>query len=250
MKHWTILLSLVLTTAALTACGGAQATKTDEGAAAGYESDTLGTNYEGALDVSAQLALGSLQLEETGHAVTPEQAKTLLPLWQALQGGVTAEDEINAVLRGIEGAMTEKQLATIADMQLTQEDMQAWMEEQRPDVGGGFPGAGDMSEEEREAARATRQAESGGQAGPAWSEGASSGREMPSEMATRVAQFENMTEEEREAMMATAQAGGGIGAGFRGGAGDSVAGAPGDMGQLRFLLRPLITMLEMRAGEA
>jgi hypothetical protein len=183
--------------------------------------------------VGNQLALGTLQLEETEHAVTPEQAKTLLPLWQALQGGVTAEGEISAVLRGIEGAMSEEQLATIAGMQLTQEDMQAWTEQQGLGAGGPFPAAGDMSEEELEAARATRQAEFGG-------EGIPRGGEMPPEMATLRAQFENMSEEEREAMRATAQAGGGFQAGR--------AGAPGGAGRVGVLIRPLIQMLTERAG--
>jgi hypothetical protein len=235
MRYWTILLSLALVAAALTACGGAQPTETDEDAAADYESDMLSTRYEGALDVSAQLALGTLQLEETEQAVTPEQAETLLPLWQALQGGgVTAEGEVNAVLKGVEGTMTEDQLAAITDMALTEEDMEAWMEEQGLGAGGGFPGtAGDPD------ARATRQAETGG-------EGMPSGEDMPAEAATRMTEFQSMSEEEREAMRATAQAEGGIGAG-RGGPG--AGGGAGGVGQARLLFRPLIQLLSERAGE-
>jgi hypothetical protein len=235
MKSWHILVSLLLVAGALTACGGAQATEPEEAAAIDYRSDALDTSFAGALDVSNQLALGTLELEETEHAVTPEQAKTLLPLWQALQGGVTAQDEIGAVLRGIEGAMTEGQLATIARMQLTQDDMQAWTEEHGLRAGGAFPAGDDMSEAEREAARATRQAEFGGEAvGPAG--------ELPPEMATLRAQFETMSQEEREAMRATAQAGGGL-SGSRAGA----PGAPGGAGRVGVLLRPLIQMLMERA---
>jgi hypothetical protein len=126
-------------------------------------------------------------------------------------------------------------------MQLNQEDMQAWMEERGPGMGGGFPGEGDISEEEREAVRATRQAGFGG-------EGMSPGGEMPPEMATLRAQFENMSEEERQAMMATARAGGGIGDGFRGGAGGPTGTTAGGLGQARLLLRPLIGLLSERAG--
>lgn len=80
MRSWHTLISLVLVTAALTACGGAQATESNEAAAIDYESDAVDTRYEGALDVSDQLSLGTLMLEETDHAVTSDQAKTLLPL--------------------------------------------------------------------------------------------------------------------------------------------------------------------------
>jgi len=231
MRSWRILAGLMLAAMMLTACGAAQATESNE-VGSGYESVSLNTEFEGALDISGQLALGTLQLEDTEHAVTGEQAKTLLPLWQALQGGVTAEDEISAVLKGIEGVMTEKQLATIADMGLTEEDMQAWMEEQGIGAGGGFTGAvGDAD------ARATRRAETGGEGIPA-------GENIPPEMTTRRAQFEGMSEEEREAMLATGQAGSGIGAG-RGGA--SARESTGGVGQARFLVRPLIQMLVERA---
>ncbi|MGD2177186.1 MAG: hypothetical protein PVG71_05125 [Anaerolineae bacterium] len=231
MKRWrTIGLTclLVSTVVLLVGCGANQATPTSEVVSRAYISDVLDAGYEGALDVVNQLALGTLQLEQTEHAVTPEQAKALLPLWQALQGGVTAEGEISAVLKGIEGAMTDEQLATIADMRLTQEDMQAWMEEQDLGRGGGFSGAaGDPD------ARATRQAEYGG-------ETVQPGGEVPPEMATLRAQFEDMSEEEREEMRATRQAGGGLPGGR--------AGAPGGAGRVGVLIRPLIEMLTERAG--
>jgi hypothetical protein len=255
MKSWHILACLMLIATMLTACGGAQATESNE-ADLSYESDVLDSGGEDGLDAASQLALGTLMLEETDHAVTSDQARTLLPLWQALQGGVTEEDEITAVLRGIEGAMTEEQLAAIADMALNQEGMQSWMETQGMGARGDFPGGAEDPD-----ARATRQAEGGGEMPPGGDmppggEGMPPGGEMPSgedmspEMATRRAEFESMSEEEREAMMATAQAGGGVRAGFRGGAGEAAGGAPGAMGQLGVLLRPLITMLEARAGEA
>jgi len=242
MKSWYVWASLVLIAMIVTACGGAHATDVEEAAVIHYESDALDTSFEGALDVSGQLALGTLRLEEAEHAVTEEQAKTLLPLWQALQGGgVTAEDEINAVLRGIEGAMTEEQLAAIAEMALTEEDMQAWMEEQGIGAGGGFPGAGGDPD-----TRATRRAEGGGGMPPGGE--IPSGEDVPPAMATRTAEFQSMSEEEREAMRATAEAAGGVGAGFRGGVGDGPGAFEGGVGQVRSLLRPLIEMLTERAG--
>jgi hypothetical protein len=229
LKHWYILLTFMLVAAALTACGGAQETETSENAASDYESEALATDYEDALDVSGQLALGTLQLEGTEHAVTPEQAEALIPLWQALQGGVTAEAEVSAVLKGIEGAMTKEQLSVVADMKLAQEDVQAWAEEQ---------GVGFGREGESPGIPGTRQP-------------AASDDEIPPDMATRRAQFENMSEGEREAMRATAQAGGGIGVG-RGGAGGGAGagGGVGGIGQARLMLRPLIDLLSERAGAA
>ena len=244
-RIWYAMLVVALAVATLAGCGGEATTApADTGDGETYVSEVLDTSYEGALSVSNQLALGTMQLEGTENAITPEQAVALLPLWQALQGGVTAEAEVNAVLKQIEGAMTQEQLAAIAAMQLTQEGLQAWMEEQGPGMGGGFPGpGGDMSEEEREALRATRQAESGGQGV------FPGGGEMSPERATRRAEFENMSEEEREALRATVQAGGGMPGGSGGG-----PGGPGGRGgaggrQLMFLMNPLIELLEARAAE-
>ncbi|MDZ7296286.1 MAG: hypothetical protein ONB14_12805 [candidate division KSB1 bacterium] len=225
MKSWYVVLTIALV-GALAGCSRGQAIPANTGSSQSYTSAYLNTSYPNALDVSSQLALGTIQLEDTENAVTPEQAKTLLPLWQALQGGVTAQAEINAVLKQIEKTMTQEQLQAIAAMQLTQEDLQAWMQEQGLQMpggpgwaGGGLPTPGAMT---------TR---------PAWSgEG-----EMPPEMATRRAEFENMSEEERAAMRATAEASGGM-PGRPGG----VRGAGG--GQLMILLNPLIELLKTRAG--
>ena len=184
-----------------------------------------------------------LLLAETDDAVTTDQAHTLLPLWQALQGGVTATAEVDAVLKQIESAMTSEQLEAIAAMQLTQEGMGDWMQEQGIGFGGGFAGGGqgEVSEE----ARATRQAQfGGGQRGE--------GGEIPPEMATRRAEFENMSEEDREALLATAQAGGGPAASGEGGPGGAGgprrAGGFGGGRQYMVLLQPLIAMLEGLVG--
>jgi hypothetical protein len=232
----------VLAAMALVGCsGGEEATPApvvSESGAMTSASETLDTSYEGALDASSQLILGTINLEGTENAVTPEQAKALLPLWQALRGGVTAQAEMSALMKQIERTMTAEQLAAIAAMQLTQEDMQAWMQEQGLGMGGGPgqpPGGGqDLSEEER----ATRQAEfaAGG--------GFGGGGEIPPEMATRQAEFASMSEEEREAMRATMEAGGGM----PGGAGGRPGGAGGGR-QSMMLLNPLIELLTQRAAE-
>ena len=200
-----------------------------------YTSSILSTSYDRALPVSSQLALGIYRLEETADAVTPQQARTLLPLWQALQSeSLQSEAETNAVLKQIEGALTSEQLAAIADMQLTGESLGAWMQERgvnfglspeamatRQAAGGGQGAFGDMSQEEREAMRATRQAGGEGGFGPGG--------------------FGEMSEEDREAMRATAEA---SGMAFPGGGRGLAA-----RGQLSMLAELVIELLTERAAE-
>ncbi|MCK4314435.1 MAG: hypothetical protein KAX24_01560 [Anaerolineae bacterium] len=237
MKSWHVVLILAIAVTVLAGCGGEQTTPApaDTGSSGTYTSAVLDTSYPDALDVRSQLALGTIQLEEAENGVTPAQATALLPFWQALQGGVTAQAEVDAVLAQIEGTMTSEQLAAVAAMQLTQDDLRAWAQSQGlgvpPGGGPGQMGGGqDLSPEER----ATRQAERGG------------GQEPSPEMATRRAEFESMSEEEREALRATAQAGGGIpgGAGGWAGAGSGAGGR-----QFIILLNPLIELLTERAAE-
>jgi hypothetical protein len=242
MKPWQIVSVLALVPVVLAGCGAEEATPAaaDESSAVAYTSEALDTSYDGALDVPNQLMLGTIQLEGTDNAVTPEQATALLPLWQALQGGVTAQAEVEAVLKQVEGTMAQEQLEAIAAMQLTQEDLRTWMQEQGVGPGGGFPGAGGGEEVSPEL-RATRQAEFGG-------------GEVPPAMATRRAEFENMSDEEREAFRATAQAGGGFPGGPEGGTGGGFPGRPGGgagrgAGRFGILLNPLIELLTQRAAE-
>ena len=244
MRRWTIGLVLALAVGPLlVGCGQEeQATPAAEQESAGdtYSSTTLNTSYDDALNASTQLILGTIRLEETGDTVTAEQAKSLLPLWQSLQGGVTAQAEVNAVLKQIESTMTQDQLAAIAAMRLTQEDLRSWMQEQG--MGGGFAGPGggqglssdematrqaefgNMSEEDRANMRATMEAGGGFPGG---------------------GQFGNMSEEERESLRATREAGGG---GMPGGGGAGGRGGAG-RGMFGFMLNPLIELLTQRAGE-
>jgi len=220
------MLLMVLVVPLISGCSAGEAVVTD--------TDVSGASTEGAADVAmdptTELALGILRLEETDQAVSSEQAAALLPLWQALQGGALEGDaETGAVLAQIEGAMTEAQLVEIAAMQLTGEDVQAWMQDAGIEPGAAFaPGqAGEgeaqaLSEEDREARRA---------------------------------EFENLSEEERAAMR---EQFGGQGGGPGMAAGESPSGqagappaAPGGAraGGVRLLYQPLIQLLTERASE-
>ncbi len=91
---------------------------------------TLSEEYESALTIKNQLILGSIWMEGTPDAITPEQAKTLLPYWQ-LYRSLTASDtaateETTAVQNQILALMTPDQIQAIAAMQITNDDMQAY----------------------------------------------------------------------------------------------------------------------------
>ena len=147
----------------LASCSGTAAPASTTGTDL-YVSTSLPVDYENALPVRNQLALGTLELSQTDLAISAEQAKTLLPLWQALrstnQAGGTAQAEVNALLNQIEAAMTPEQLQSIAGMKLTFTNMQEWATANGITMGsgGGTPGQGSgMSPE----ARATKQAAEG-----------------------------------------------------------------------------------------
>ncbi len=120
----------------LAACGGSDgetAVSTDSGSALSSSSPKLTADYDDALPVQSQLAVGTLQLEETDLAVDETLAAQILPLWQALQSldssETTAEAEITAVLNQIQNTMQPEQINAIADMQLTQASMTALIED-------------------------------------------------------------------------------------------------------------------------
>jgi len=126
----------------------------------------LTIEYSDAASVRNQLAYGTLKLVDTPNAVTPEQAKTLIPLWQAilsLSGDTTtAAEEITAVQDQIVTAMTEDQLQAIAEMQITNAGLNVFYAEYGivlptpiPGVTK-VPGSGSgKTEEEKAAAQAT-----------------------------------------------------------------------------------------------
>lgn len=161
MKNIFLLLSIFLALFIASCSGTAAPVSTTSSDL--YVSQNLPVDYEDALAVRNQLALGTLELIQTDSAISAEQAQTLLPLWQALrstqQAGGTAQAEVNALLTQIEAAMKPEQLQSIANMKLTFTNMQEWATANGITMGsGGTPGQGSgMSPE----ARATKQAAEG-----------------------------------------------------------------------------------------
>ncbi|MEA3342150.1 MAG: hypothetical protein U9R15_19470, partial [Chloroflexota bacterium] len=134
---WSLIVLFVLAlTTVMSGCGGDSAPTTAEPAstpqaqdvepvetlAAGDSEETLadilGDDYEDALSARNQLTLGSLHLEGSGNAVTPEQAQELTLYWQALKAlsadSTAATEETTAVQDQIVDVMTPEQLEAIA----------------------------------------------------------------------------------------------------------------------------------------
>jgi hypothetical protein len=163
-RSYVILLLAILSIFGLVACSpgasdsaaassaggsGGSGSQSDQGQAAQTAVAKIDDSYSGALSPMGQLALGTLKLEDGDLAVTEEQATTLLPLWQALQSlnnsDTTAQAELDAVVKQIQGAMTAAQVTTINDMKLTEDDLTTMME--NGDLGfRGFGGRNDAAE--------------------------------------------------------------------------------------------------------
>ena len=126
----------------------------------------IGEDFQNALPISAQLGFGTLLLENSDYAVNPAQAVELLPLWKAArslsESETVAEAEMEAVFNQIEDTMTSEQIAFIADMQLTGEEMAQLMEELGISFGFG-DGArfGNLTPEQQATAQAARESGEG-----------------------------------------------------------------------------------------
>ncbi len=170
----TTLASLIILLV-LSACGGRGEDEQDNGSSAlesssnegpsGSESRSgIGEDFQGALPISSQLGFGTFLLEGSEYAVDPAQAAELLPLWKAArslsESETAAEAELEAVFNQIEDTMTGEQIAFIADMQLTGEEMAQLLEDLGLEFGFGGPGFGNFTPEQQATAQAAR--ESGG----------------------------------------------------------------------------------------
>ena len=125
---------------------GAAATESDEALEDSADLNRLNEAYADALPVQVQLAIGSLQLENSDIPIREAQAETILPLWQALQAlaqsETTADAELNAVLNQIQGEMDAEQISFIAEMALTEAKLQEMQENGELALGRGRGGQG------------------------------------------------------------------------------------------------------------
>ena len=129
----------------------------------------LSIEYSDAANVRSQLAYGSIKLADTPNTITPEQAKTMIPLWQAvisLSGDTTtATEELTAVQDQITAAMTADQLQAIAEMKITNAGLNEFYAQYGITLPTPIPGvtkvpgsSGGKTDEEKAAAEATKTA--------------------------------------------------------------------------------------------
>jgi len=225
----------------LVGCKGSQPTPAaaSNGLGNTYTSQALTTSYPGALNASSQLMLGMLRLEGTENAITPEQATALLPVAQSLQGQVLkSEAERNAVLAYIEAHLTPAQVGAIVTMHLTQDNLQAWTQDNSQAPGASPRQGGSGLRGTPGAPPASGGALSG--SSPGFGGAPPGGGTVPPDMATRQAQFGSMSEQQRAALRATAQAGG-TSRGTGGGVG-------AQSGQSNLLLNALIRLMAQKAA--
>jgi hypothetical protein len=125
---------LLLLTLILTACSG------NASGAAGPAANAPGSGAAGGLSAPIQVALGTIKLDETTNAVTAEQARELLPLWETLQvlesSDTAATKEKEALVGQIQETMTSEQTQAITALNLSRQDMFSVMQSQAQTVGG------------------------------------------------------------------------------------------------------------------
>lgn len=131
---------------------------------ANANSNSVNATPDPAMTLEFRLAPGTLKLEGTAHAVTSDEARQLLPLWQKVKtlsaDSNTTQSDLQTVYKQIQDAMTSSQIQTIEQMSLNQSDIQALAQTyniQMPQ-GGSFNGGGfpTLSPEERATRAAIR----------------------------------------------------------------------------------------------
>ena len=85
------------------------------------------------LSTESKLIVGTFKLDGTDQAVTKDQAKQLVILWQVYkeisQSDTAAQEEVDGLLKQIEGTMTDAQMQAINDLNLSQRDVMSLMQE-------------------------------------------------------------------------------------------------------------------------
>jgi hypothetical protein len=128
-KKTFIIISILSMLFVLVSCGSGSSSGAQSSSTNGNSSD-LWSDVE--INQATELALGTMALDGTDNAVTPDQASTLITLWEAYTAlaydDTTAQAELDAVISGISAAMTDDQLAAIDAMHITAESIPAILE--------------------------------------------------------------------------------------------------------------------------
>jgi hypothetical protein len=160
MKTSSIFLAITLFTLTLSACAPAAPAAAPTSAAAA----AIDITFADAASLRSQLAYGMLKLKDSQNVITPEQAKTLIPLWQAviaLSGDeTTATEELTAVQDQITQALTPAQIQAVAEMKITNAELNTFYAQYGIVLPTPVPGVtkvpgSSKTEEEKAASRAT-----------------------------------------------------------------------------------------------
>ena len=161
VKKWSYINLLVIIASLgllLAGCGSKQAV-TDSNT----NNPGAGTSGQPALPLSMQLALGTLKLEGTDSAVTPEQAAELLPLWKATNSLGDADNvtpqELEGLYKQIQRAMTPEQMQAIQSMDWSGSNMREIAKELGLELPSAAPSGapGDLTEEQQATMEAARE---------------------------------------------------------------------------------------------
>ncbi len=185
MKRVLLAAGLCFSIGLMAACSGSNintikstsgtAQTTSQGTGAPRFNSPLKTDYENALPIATQLALGLFKLEETDTPLTAQQATELIPLWKAYKSlsnsDTSSPMELDALITQIQETLSADQLQSIINMKLTGEMLGQLAQERNLNLGG--PGEGrvsGLSAEEMATRQAQRQSgqapEGGGGFGP------------------------------------------------------------------------------------
>jgi hypothetical protein len=144
MKRWIYGTWSLIVVMALAGCAAVGQGASPTGDAGRSPGPSLSENYANALPAATQLVVGTLKLDGTDLAVTPQQAQQLLPLWEAYRtlstSQTAAPQETAALVTQIQETMTAAQLSGIADMKLTTADFQSVFSGRNPQGQGQFGG--------------------------------------------------------------------------------------------------------------
>jgi hypothetical protein len=122
--------ALVILTIVLVACGAKASTTSivNNGSSSGPLGGTPGgVSLNQPLPLVEQLLVGTFKLQGTANAITPTEASSLVPLWQAYaqltSSNAAAQAEIDSVVSQIQTTMSPQQVQAITALKLSRQDL-------------------------------------------------------------------------------------------------------------------------------
>ncbi len=115
----------------------------------GCSSATGTASASSGLTTASKLALGTLKLEGSSNAVTADEAKQLLTLWQGYQSltssDTTAQVELDALVKQIQSSMSAAQTSAIQAMDLTDQSLNETLSSMASSAPASTPGVSSAS---------------------------------------------------------------------------------------------------------